>query len=258
MKRAALGATIIVVTGAAFALACSSNPPDPQGPISLPSRVRDAGKDAPGILEPSDASFDTDAPPVNVFCTQPGIIGCFEFEDSFVDGSGTLTSTTTSTFSYMNGHKGRAIHLEGVDAISFPFSAVLNVTTATVEAWVYRSLAAVGVDTVFDDGDRVAMALLDDGTLRCKTAAAAAKGGSITVEKWTHAACVFDGTTIHAYVDGLEVTTAPGAIAPNSQTTGATIGNDAPSGSEGFSGLVDSLRIFNVVRTPSEIAEAAK
>ena len=258
MKRGALAATATVVTGAlVFLLACSSEPPGAQAPISLPSRTRDAGKDGPLILEPTDAVAGDTGPPPNVFCAQPGIVGCFEFEDSFVDGSGTLTSTTTSTFPYEDGHKGRAIHLEGVNAIVFPFSAALNMTTATVEAWVYRSLAAVGVDTVFDNDTRFAMSLLDDGTLRCSTSVAAAKAGSITVEKWTHVACAFDATTIHAYVNGVEVGTAPGTIA-SSATAGAAIGDNTPGGGEGFSGLVDSLRVFNVVRTSSQIADAAK
>ena len=61
---------------------------------------------------------------------------------------------------------------------------------------------------------------------------------------------------LHAYLDGVDVGSGPGAIG-SAPTLGAAVGGNSPDG-EGFLGLIDSMRVFRVARTAAEISATAK
>ena len=74
--------------------------------------------------------------------------------------------------------------------------------------------------------------------------------------QWVHLACVFDGTKILLYVNGVQVDMDNGH--PQQSASGSeAVGGNAPSGTP-FIGAIDSLRVFKVARTAEQIAAAAK
>jgi len=83
---------------------------------------------------------------------------------------------------------------------------------------------------------------------------------SIILNRWNHVTVTWDGSTsasnIHIYVDGKEVGTyasQDGTSTRNSDSTAAIrVGND-PTGAHTFDGTMDELKIYNFVKTASQI-----
>jgi hypothetical protein len=259
--RTAIGK--IVVLALAAAAACSATPPDPPSALGLPSRSRrntgaeDAG---PNVLEPIDSGPIDTGPPPDPFCLEPGLVLCFTFDaavENLVATSPKLTPAKVGEVTLVDGKKDMAAQFGVGSTLTFDHSPQLEMQAATIETWVNLDLASIGNDTIFDDDARFTMTIESDGTLRCNTPSATARGGKITVETWTHIACVFDGTAIEAYVDGVEVASVAGVVG-SSSTTGAAIGDDAPDGGDGFTGELDSLRVFAVARSAAQISASAQ
>lgn len=259
--RVALGTAVVAYAAVLGAAACGSDPDSPDLPeINLPSRTRDAGSDRGGVLEPVDSGTEPiDAgPPPDPFCTEPDLVLCYAFEGSLVDGSpNALVAATSNGVTFAAGKKGQALKLDESTEIRFGFSDAFNVKAATVEAWVYRDPISFADDTVFDADARFAMTVEQDGTLRCNTSLAISRGGKVPIAQWVHVACTFDGAKITNYVGGVATGSAPSALAAD-PAAGAAIGDNSPEGGEQLLGMIDSLRVFSIARTPAQIAAAAK
>jgi hypothetical protein len=83
-------------------------------------------------------------------------------------------------------------------------------------------------------------------------------GLTASVNQWAHFAMTWDGTTVRAFVNGVERASkaAPATSAQKTLMTGATaltIGGYAPAY---FNGYIDEFRIWNVARSAAEIAGA--
>jgi hypothetical protein len=75
-------------------------------------------------------------------------------------------------------------------------------------------------------------------------------GGPIVVDAWTHIAGVYDGTQVHAYVDGAG--TSGATAAPPSPYAGPLrLGRAAYSDEFAYVGRMDDVRLSGVVRYPS-------
>lgn len=259
--RHVAGTTIVAIVVLAAA-ACGEDAKEPPSALGLPTRSRrsDAGSDAASnVLAPADGAAADTGPPPDLFCYEPDLVLCFPFEDAVENRVATtpkLAPSQVDGVTFASGKTKRAAHFETASVISFAPSPLLEMQAATVEAWVNRDLLSFGNDTVFDDDARFAMTIENDGTLRCNTAGLNARGGNVDVETWVHVACVFDGATIKAYVSGNEVASIAGTIG-TSTTTGAAIGDSAPNGGDGFTGEIDSLRVFKVARSAAQISAAA-
>lgn len=248
-----------VVGAAASSVACGADETPPPPSLYLPSRARDAAVDRSTVLEPAETGAIDTGPPVDPFCFENGIVLCFTF-DAAVENLApepALTPSKVIGFDLVDGKKNKAARLDTGSVVAFDYAPALEMQAATVEAWVNRDLATFAEDTVFDDDQRFAVTIEADGTLRCNTTTGSARGGNIEVEQWKHIACVFDGATIKAYVDGAEVGSGAGAIGVSS-TANASIGDGSPTGGEGFAGEIDSFRVFNVARSAAQISAAAQ
>lgn len=138
----------------------------------------------------------------------------------------------------------------------------------TVEAWVRTS---VGTNqTVFSFGDDTALggwelktetnkiAITIEGANQYWTAT------NVTNGSWHHIAVTYvagsnmnDTTNIKAYMDGSALTSASSVLGvPNTTTTRLRIASDpASSASNLFNGEIDEIRIWDDVRTPTELTD---
>jgi hypothetical protein len=78
-------------------------------------------------------------------------------------------------------------------------------------------------------------------------------------DQWLHIAATYDGSTMHLYVDGVELAApiAGGAMGYDAQPL--VLGSDRNSGvsAENFNRAIDDVRIYGVVLSASEIAALA-
>jgi hypothetical protein len=70
------------------------------------------------------------------------------------------------------------------------------------------------------------------------------------VAQWAHFAMTWDGTNLHAYVNGVEKVTVPISTMLHTGVSTLTIGGYPPAY---FNGYIDEFRIWNVARSASEI-----
>lgn len=86
---------------------------------------------------------------------------------------------------------------------------------------------------------------------------------TVTVGKWHHAMCVYNGSTLEAFLDGSSLGTIgsiSGNIVSNVSTPSTFIGGNRhditvaePSGANGIKGAIRDIRIFNVAKTSAQI-----
>ncbi|NOG84533.1 MAG: PKD domain-containing protein [Planctomycetes bacterium] len=79
--------------------------------------------------------------------------------------------------------------------------------------------------------------------------------GLITWDEWNHIAITNDGTTARTYINGVEQASGPSGGDQIIDRTSLIIGKNLDgSGGSHFDGLIDDVRIWNVARTATEIA----
>ncbi len=206
--------------------------------------------------------------------------------------TGTLTGGTSwvSGFNYTEPVPNPgpySVVFNGTDtAIQVPDSASLDAANFTVEAWVKR--AGVGTTTSTGTGGLTATPVITKGRAEAETAAADVNyflgidaAGRIAVDfeqsaptqgpnhpftgtsvvpldEWHHVAATYDGADWNVYLDGQP----DGTLAVNAAANAA---NNAPVGigraytttnvaSGAFAGSIDEARVWNVARTPGQIA----
>jgi hypothetical protein len=223
----------------------------PDGSSSTPTATTTPDVDA-GIAE---AGADGGATPAS-FCAEPGLALCLTFDGDTVDRSANKVAPATSQgIAFAPGKLGQAAVFNAASALRYGPNNAFETPTATVEAWVKWAPGATSDAVIFDADERFSLTIERDGTVLCKSSTADVKEDKVTVDAWTHVACVFDGQKLRVYVRGVERDTDSGSIR-SSPNAGAAVGGNAPSG-EPFVGALDSLRVFRTARTPAEIALAA-
>ncbi|MBX3230291.1 MAG: LamG domain-containing protein [Labilithrix sp.] len=206
----------------------------------------DAADTGPAQPEPSKA------------CLTGDLAFCFTFEGTTDDVSPNAIKPTTSTnITFAPGKENQAASFTATSALRFDPNPVFELSTnATIEAWIRRQ--NTGADSVVLDVDgRFSLTIDAAANVLCKSGGGAVTGNTVVApEVWAHVACVVDNGTLRVYLNGTEIGSGPGAIG-SAPTLGAAIGGNSPDG-EPFLGLIDSLRVFTVARTPAQISEAAK
>jgi hypothetical protein len=151
--------------------------------------------------------------------------------------------------------------------IQVPYSAVLNPSDGqiTIEAWVKRS-AYDRNETIVGNGWQTSywLGFSSAGTLRfIPHGSDSIEDGNTVVQPdmWTHVAVTYDGTTRRYYINGVldkTSTTNPGDLtpAPAGQALGIGFDVDDTFTPNYFGGLIDNLRIWNVVRNATAISNS--
>lgn len=211
-----------------------------------------------------DGSFDSGstvdgAGPVDG-CEAPGIVGCFGFEQTLVNGAKNSPLILTATQLFVAGKHGDALSLTVNNVAAFSMANVIGANDITIEAWVKP--AAAGSMVLFDNQlyqlSFVQGGANDTNLFRCAGPGVepAMSLESVTVGVWTHVACTFSSTSVTAFVGGKpSVPIVPAGVTGTSPTT-ARLGSSS-GGANRYVGAVDDLRIFNVVRTSDEILATA-
>lgn len=266
MKRAlALGLVAIVL--AACASETVNGSPFRRRPVAAgddddDTAAGDAGT-APAptvsVAKPVTPAPPTDSgpPPRSSVCNAPNLAFCYAFDGTTNENTNALTPATLTNVTLVAGRDIQAASFVAGSAMRFAPNAIFELpANAAVEAWIKRqNVATSGV--ILDDDGRFSLTIDENGNVLCKSSGGAVLGTkAVPVEAWAHVACVVDAGTLHAYLDGVDVGSGPGAIG-SAPTLGAAIGGNSPDG-EGFLGLIDSLRVFKVARTAAEVSAAAK
>jgi hypothetical protein len=190
-------------------------------------------------------------------CTSSDLIACFRFENDTLDGSlNGHDLTAAGTVGYTSGVDGQAVHIAGDTVLLTPPTGGWASTAYTVEMWVRPQTAPPVRAALLDNACCYSMFLQANGSLRCNAGSTQAEGGTVPLGVWSHVACVDDGVTLSAYVDGMLVDTESTSV-PVPVTTDTAIGVDLPRLDERLDGEIDSVRIWSVDLDATQICEAA-
>ncbi len=150
--------------------------------------------------------------------------------------------------------------------LEVPYAADLNPSGGqiTIEAWVKRN-ASDRLETVVGNGyfNSYWFGFANSGELNFHPHgfdSGVIGNGTVYADVWTHIAVTYDGTTRRYYINGIldKISTeAPGPIMPGNGNDFLGIGFDREDimFPNYYAGLIDNVRIWNVVRTASEIKD---
>ncbi|HET7501888.1 MAG TPA: LamG domain-containing protein [Kofleriaceae bacterium] len=209
----------------------------------------------------ADSTADAGPP----FCDpdDPHLIACYELEGDTHDGSSHHLDATMTHVTFPDGKIGRAMQCGADSAVDVPDSALLDVATLTVEAWIHPSqLPVLGARAGILDVDRqFGLFLHPGGLVTCGVASILAMPTTVTaipLDRWTHVACTYDGESAVLYLDGAAVGSQRGTTIATNGATGISIAADNPPGSGShLIGLIDQVRLLDVARTAAEICADA-
>jgi alpha-tubulin suppressor-like RCC1 family protein len=187
-----------------------------------------------------------------------------------LDGTLIGPTWTNSTVALVNtsGSLGIALDLTASRATYVQVAASASLALSnqfTFEAWV--NARAAQCNTILSRGDGANLANTDfvlqvgsDGTNCGVMKVALMIGGTWTtsasavpLNAWTHVAVTWDGLTNRFYLNGVldEAVAAPGPLYQSGSPL--FIGRQGTVGTNYFEGTIDEVRVWNVVRSPSQI-----
>jgi hypothetical protein len=187
--------------------------------------------------------------------SDPTLIACFPFEGDTIDASGKKNEVTATGVTFAPGVNGQAASFNGASQVSIANTALWDVPVYTVELWYYQRSYNATRAGIFDSDNRFSMFVYGSGEFRCSRAGTYfAINDKMPLDTWTHVACVYSGSTLSLYVNGVlsDQTMAP--FLDSGGTT--TIGSNAPNG-DYFDGMIDSVRVWNIARSANDICTAA-
>jgi hypothetical protein len=230
------------------------------GAHTLTARVKDVGGNA-----------TTSAPlSITVANTQPsGLVAAYSFSEgsgsSTVDRSGNGNNGAITGATWSSGGKfGNALSFTGSARVTVADSASLDLTTGmTLMAWISPT-ANTNWRTVIlkQTSNDLAYALYANsdsnqpGVWITAGSTQFVKGtAQIPSSSWAHLAATYDGGTLRMFVNGVQVSSVPGAQPIVVSSGPLQIGGNTIWG-EYFSGLIDDVRVYNRALTAAEITNA--
>jgi PKD repeat protein len=207
---------------------------------------------------------------VSVGTQATGLQAAYAFEEGSGNVAGDLSGhtnsgTITGAAWNANGRFGKALSFGAGALVTVNDSASLDLTAMTLEAWVYPTafngswmnliLKPTGDPSASSPSYALQGATASSGVPSVFVSPAPANlmaPSTLPLNKWSHIAATYDGTSIRLFVNGVLVnsTAQVGAIAPSTQPL--TIGGNAFSG-QNWTGLIDEVRIYNRALSATEI-----
>jgi murein DD-endopeptidase MepM/ murein hydrolase activator NlpD len=236
------------------------------------------GSDADGgitefqvVTPPAHGTVTLHGPRQKWFSYTPdsGFAGTDSFTFTVEDALGQTSAEATISLD-VSPLVANALWLEGEDGhVAIPDNGSLNLAEGfTLEAWVRRTTGSAGwlvlVDRRNPDNTTgYSLGIQPDSTLRLQvgngsTATFAYGTTPIPMDRWSHVAGTWDGTTLRLFVDGVEE---PGSVpfgGPISYpgTYETWLGRSRTAGNS-FRGEIDEMRVWSVARTAAELQSGA-
>ncbi|MEV0593163.1 LamG-like jellyroll fold domain-containing protein [Nonomuraea cavernae] len=199
----------------------------------------------------------------------PGLVAAYGMEEgtgtTVGDSSGqNNTGAATDTAWTTTGKHGKALSFNGTSSwVTVPHAESLRLTdTLTLSAWV-RPAAAGGYRTVLmkenDSDGSYALYSSSEGSLPMGWVEIAAGPRAVQgddplpLNQWSHLALTYDGSMATLYVNGAQVDQYlfTGEIVDDGGVL--RLGGNALWEDEFYSGLIDEVRVYNVVQTAAQI-----
>lgn len=186
-------------------------------------------------------------------------LGSVAIDSSGAGNNGTITGAT-----YVPGYQGTALRFSTNGAVLVPSSVFSGFgNTAYFSAWVNPSAYPQGPfgcdSTIFrkraEFNDWI-VGILKQGQLNCSFPGASGNGGTIPLNTWSKVACWYDGTSMHATINDIEVATTPAHITLDWQSGyhRTEVGNDTYDNGincidYSFRGAIDNVTIASATPT---------
>lgn len=228
------------------------------GQHSIAAQARDASGNTT-VSSAVIVTTDNILPP-----TPPELVVALSFDESagstVLDLSGKGNSGTIINAARVAGKYANALSFNGVNArVSIPDSLSLHLSAAlTMEAWInpaivngnWRDIIMKGADNFYLEGTSAGSgAPAAGGTFLGGPLTAPS---SLPANTWSHLAATYGDGFLRLYVNGAQVASAQRNTPITISTSPLEIGGDSLWG-QFFQGLIDEVRIYNVVRTPAQI-----
>jgi len=148
------------------------------------------------------------------------------------------------------------------DTLWTPHAADLSEIVA-VSLWVNPEAlggGGMGRTTLIDRDGHVDLTVRLGGTLRCVWGGAAATASGttpLTVGTWTHLACVYDGTTLTLYRNGMVEASAPLTSATLPASANLQVGQSCCTGLDPLRGQLSDVRLWRRVPSAMELSALA-
>ncbi len=192
----------------------------------------------------------------------------FELEGNPLDSSGNGNhATATGSPTYVVGHDGQAIDLDGSnDYLSIPSGLIRGVDNLTIATWVNWDGGGAW-QRIFDFGDGTGRYLFlspSAGSGKLRFAINNGKGEQIVENTvletgtWVHLAVTLSDWTTTLYVNGVAVASNVAAINPTAfdfKPANNYIGKSQFGADPLFNGRIDDFRIYNYALTASQVKE---
>jgi hypothetical protein len=190
-----------------------------------------------------------------------------------IGGTGTYTATGnctsgTSTHAWYAGASGKygsALALDGTNdyAVS-PNAAVVVPTGGTYSgvswgAWI-KPISSAASKTIIHKNNEFRLTTNASSQPVCEIYAASWQTGAthstaLSLDTWSHVMCVYNGSTITTYIDGIASSTQAETDAITStNTTALSVGRDS-AGSGYVQGLLDEVRVYNYPLSPVQLQQ---
>jgi hypothetical protein len=164
-----------------------------------------------------------------------------------------------------------AVAFDGTDDdVRIPHSTVFSTPHITVSAWIKADTwmteswrgCVVGKDDWSGGSHGFNLRTGANGTLSFVVGTAGGWKDAVTAAlmaagTWTHIAGTYDGTTVRAYINGVERGTAVGGGDMLASSFDLLIGRAPNDGARRFDGIIDDVRIFSEALSPGEIQALA-
>ncbi len=218
------------------------------------------------------------SPPVDIVatpaCAQPGrpfacpadpnLRACVRFDEdvagTYADESGFANTVTHTNGTLVPGVSNAAAHSAPTAHYEMADSASLDLTSAmTIEVWArLDSLPTSGRAGIIDNDGQYGLIIYPTEGLRCTNAIGQAPAVVVPTGVWFHAACVWNGTMMTVYIDGMPASaTSLSGTMPTANTNPVGLLDTSPTFDEPLDGAVDNLRIWSSARTQAQICADA-
>lgn len=185
--------------------------------------------------------------------------------DSKGSATGTITAATYSTAVFMKprnaatGRYGNSLGLafkpvnNGKGTISSNSSLNPNGTALTMEAWIFFQSGNSTPTIIKKDNQYILRLTSSTGALVLIlwtsdfAARSTADVSNLVRNKWNHVAATYDGANVNLWVNGVNTKTQAQTGTLSTGASAMTLGSDS-GGSEYFVGLIDEVRLSDVVR----------